>query len=421
MKMNLIIISLLYILTGCCKENPIDPCPNDDCDSIDIKKDSVLTLVWQKKLRVDGDYTPYNPVLITKDHIVFFYDYVEQEKMLFVSKKDTSVSRFYGPNKGEFKNRFYHEEIGIIANDYLSVFTGTSPDNMKKIASTTKELQYGANNNLIGDYLYMDVRNDVKKVNYVLKVNIHTGLTTIDRTVKDNDYPEYVEVSVSSPGYFITEQQDTLKRYFYFLWKDHFDADNMIEVLNSKDNSLVWKNIPSKGGAPQRNTLNHQGRLISINNDSIYCLEPYTGKNIWSKGPIHSGIPLGWGVRGPHLIGNSIYLLDQGHFVEIDAGIGNTIYESPVIYATGSNSEMTYFEGVFYWTCAQAGYSQIFGLRASDHKLVLKMKRPNAGKAPYYNDTNFDWNGLHIDPETRLGYTADGFFAQCFRIPVSYP
>ena len=66
------------------------------------------------------------------------------------------------------------------------------------------------------------------------------------------------------------------------------------------------------------------------------------------------------------------------------------------------------------------GESKIFGMRLSDRKLVLSMNSPNFGKEPYLYDTNYYYNGLVIDPSTRLAYTADGFFAQCFRIPDKY-
>ena len=118
-------------------------------------KDSILQLVWQISLREDREYTVGEKPIIMKDYINFSYDAISQEKMLFVSKKDTSVQRFYGPNKGDYKDRFYRDDVGIIAIDYLHIFTGTDPDHMKMIASTTPELQYGSNNNLIGNFLYL--------------------------------------------------------------------------------------------------------------------------------------------------------------------------------------------------------------------------------------------------------------------------
>ena len=233
---------------------------------------------------------------------------------------------------------------------------------------------------------------------------------------------DYDKISLSAPASFVTNMNDTLLRYGYVLWKGNM-GDVKTEILNKKDNSFMWGYNRAKGVTLDRNTLKYKGNMISVEQDSIYCIEPYSGKTIWNKAPIHSQKPIGWASRNALLVGSTISLLDQGYYVEISAENGNISYESPILYAAQSNSQMTYFEGVFYWTAIGAdndAYSYLYGLRASDKKVVLKMKSPNAGKAPYYNDTNFDWNGLQIDTETRLGYTSDGFFAMCFKIPESY-
>lgn len=117
---------------------------------------------------------------------------------------------------------------------------------------------------------------------------------------------------------------------------------------------------------------------------------------------------------------NKIYILEDGNLLIIDPEIGIIEYNSGQMFSDGANSNMTYFEGVLYWTAIDKGYSWIYGFRLSDKKLVLKMRSPNAGKPPYYNDAIFDRRGISIDPETRLGYTHDGFFAQCYMIPEKY-
>lgn len=217
------------------------------------------------------------------------------------------------------------------------------------------------------------------------------------------------------------KQNDTLMRYGYQFWKNNRVIKKTVEVYNKNSGTLLWKDENKKLNIAQRRTLMWNGELFSFNTDSIYCLNPYTGKTRWSIAPIRNSIPIGWSLDNVILKEGKIYFLNEGHFVEVDANTGNISYDSPEIFSPQSNSGLTYFEGIFYWTCAEKGYSQIFGIRASDHKLVLKMKSPNAGKPPYFNDTNFVNNGLKIDPQTRLAYTADGFFGYCFRIPVSYP
>lgn len=413
------LITLIILGIWSCTPEPLpNPCPNTPCDTSAIMKDSILQLVWQISLREDREYTVGEKPIIMKDYINFSYDAISQEKMLFIAKKDNSVQRFYGPNKGDYKDRFYRDDVGIIAIDYLHIFTGTDPDHMKMIASTTPELQYGSNNNLIGNFLYLYSRDDLKKENYVKKVNIITGHVTTDRIVKDNEFPDYEQISIASPSYYTNPNYDTILNYSFFLWKNSWAEDYTDSKLLT-NNDLIWTKNKKKLSTWQRNMISYGKSLISIISDTIYSFNPYNGNFIWKKGGIHSGYA-GWAVKGAHLLNRTISLLDQGHYVEIDAQTGATLYDSPEIFTPQSNSEMTYFEGIFYWTAAHKGYSWIYGLRASDHKVVLKMKSPNQGKAPYFDDPNYDWNGLQIDPETRLGYTADGFYAQCFKIPLIY-
>ncbi len=414
MKMSGLFFVFMFLLS-CNKDNVISP----------VISKGKLDLIWQLPLREDNEYTTTsNSPLIINDDIVFFYDAVtSQEKMLFVNKKDNKViTRFFAPVRGDLKDRFYHPLTGIVTNDFQSIFTGHNPETMKKIATVPNDLYFGANNNLIGDFLYMNLRDENKKENYVIKVNVNTGDIIYDRIVKDDLYMDYDKISLSAPASFVTNMNDTLLRYGYVLWKGNM-GDVKTEILNKKDNSFMWGYNRAKGVTLDRNTLKYKGNMISVEQDSIYCIEPYSGKTIWNKAPIHSQKPIGWASRNALLVGSTISLLDQGYYVEISAENGNISYESPILYAAQSNSQMTYFEGVFYWTAIGAdndAYSYLYGLRASDKKVVLKMKSPNAGKAPYYNDTNFDWNGLQIDTETRLGYTSDGFFAMCFKIPESY-
>ena len=82
----------------------------------------------------------------------------------------------------------------------------------------------------------------------------------------------------------------------------------------------------------------------------------------------------------------------------------------------GIDSNISYYNGVVYWSTNDQAYSWIYGIRISDRKLVVRMRSPNWNKPPYYDDAIFDRRGLVIDPESGLGYTHDGFFAQCYKL-----
>lgn len=413
---------MIILMAGCTKDPMPAPCTMPPCDSTTAKKDSLLKLIWQTPLRLDNDYTPGNQILLSSENelVAFLYDYTGNEKVLFVNKKDSSTTRFL-PEEGGIMNSFYHPIAGFIIMTSKSVFTRLDASSMKKIASAPNGLQFFANYNLIGDFVYGDLRDEGQRISYLFRLNVITGEIFIVQTIPDSNFPEYDEVTLTVPTYFIAGENDTLMRYGALFWKDNWVTKSTVEVYNKKSGLLLWNDENKKLNVSQRRTIMFGNRLISCNVDSIYCLDPHTGKTIWSIPPIRSTIPIGWSLGNVIIHDGKLCFLNEGHFVEINANTGQIIYDSPEIFSPQSNSGMTYFEGILYWTCVEKGYSQIFGFRVSDHKLVLKMKSPNAGKPPYYNDTNFVNNGLKIDPETRLAYTADGFFGYCFRIPVSYP
>ncbi len=418
-------MKLIYIMAllaiGCTKDPMPTPCKNHDCSDTIKPKENKLELIWQKQLRIDGDYTVGYPQINIDDYIVFGYDAIEQEKLLFVNKRDTSSSRFYGPNFGNYVDRFYHPVVGLIAVDYKQIFAGHTTESMKCIAGAPPGLQFGANSNLIGDELYMDARDEGRRINYILKVNVLDGGISYDRIVKDNEYPEYDEISIQVPSLCIGRNNDSILIYNYWRWKGiHADKPfNDAKIINQ--DKLLWQKEAYKISTVQANTISYNGKTVGVTPDSIYYVDPLTYETIWSLAPIHKSEPNLWSIKNIILLDSKLYFLGNGHFVVLDANSGAVLYDSPkeLSFPT-SNSKLTYFDGVFYWTGLEGSKSWIFGLRASDKKVVLKMLSPNQGKPPYYNDTNYDKRGLSIDPETRLAYTHDGFFAQCFRIPEKW-
>lgn len=407
-------------MASCTKEPIPTPCTKPDCDTTKvIKKDSTLTLLWQKSLAKDNHYNPGVYITDIGDYVVFNYDIIEKSKLLFIDKQDTTSSRFYEPIQGAIKQQFYHKEVGLIALDYKTIYTGRDASSMHKIASAPEGTQFSAHNKLIGHELYMNLRREDKKESYIIRVNILTGEIVYDVTMKDSDYPGYQNIYIYTPSFFIKGINDTLLIYSSVFDLKNMPFDHKEEVIRKSTGELVFVDSSNYYlTTSQLDIINYHDDIIYNTGWDLKRVNTDSWNIVWRAPPISSRDS--WLTPNLILLDDRICFVDQGHYVEVDARTGVILYDSPEIYSPQSASEVTYFDGIFYWTAAADGYSWIFGLRASDHKVVLKMKSPNFGKAPYYNDTNYSTNGVVIDPETRLFYTADGFFAQCFRIPLSY-
>lgn len=421
-NMKLYYILSLFLMS--CTKDPMpipNPCKLPDCSDTITPKPEGLELLWQTKLRTDGEYTTMDAHMVVGDYFVTPYDNIEQEKLLFIHKGDTSTSRFYGPNKGGYLNYFYHPEVGLIVTDYIQVFTGKDAASMRLICSVPVSRQFESGGNLVGDYLYIPARDDEKGENYIYKINIYSGNLTYDKIVRYADYPQYQKILIDGPSYFVTNEGDTLLTYGYTYLIDFMNARHKGEVIRKSDGKVLFTDsITYKFSPYQHDLLNYQGKMIVIGSSFIYCIDPSDWSVKWSTPYISSRRYPGWLMSNSYILDNRICFLDQGHYVEIDAETGAILYDSPELFGEQSDSRITYFDGIFYWTAEHKGYSKIFGLRAGDHKLVLLMKSPNTGKPPYYTDTNYHTDGVVIDPATRLLYTADGFFAQCFKIPEKW-
>ena len=163
------------------------------------------------------------------------------------------------------------------------------------------------------------------------------------------------------------------------------------------------------------NVIAYRDNLIATTRDSIYCIEPLRNKKIWVRPSkkIDNAYPVY--ATNKILIDNKIIQISDGHYTEINAENGD-MYVGEKLADGGIDSELSYYNGVVYWGTNDQAYSWIYGVRMSDRKLVIRMRSPNWGKPPYYNDAIFNRRGLVIDSVAGRGYTHDGFFAQCFKL-----
>jgi len=420
MKLILYLLLACTVLFSCTPEPLPSPCKLPDCSDTIKSHNSTLELVWQKPLRWDKEYTPAVYITDIGDEVVFNYDLIGQSKLYFINKIDTTGQRFYQPVRGAIKRQFYHAKVGLVAYDYKSIYAGNSAATMQKIASAPEGQQFSADGRLIGDMLYTFVRDYSAKTSYIYKFNINDGTLSIDYEIHDSQCPECETIIIYAPTLVVTQNGDSLLNYKRLLSKIEGESINEIETfrLSNGDKSLIWQSNDRKAFIGTIGTCLYQDISVGISNP-IYAIDVYTGEIVWEQPNNVKGSDW-YTIVEPVLIDNKIYLTSSGRFYVVNADNGVVEYESDIIYSSSTESKLTYFDGVIYWTASDGGASKLYGMRLSDRKLVLRMSSPNYGKKPYYNDTNYDKNGLIIDTATRLAYTADGFFAQCFKIPENF-
>jgi len=418
MKMKLILFLTLF-LSACTKEPLLPkPCTTPDCDTTKPQS-MVLELLWQIPLRLDKDYTVSYACPITPDYAVFRYDAVEKEKLLFVHKSDTSHARFFGPNEGNYLNVFYHPGVGIIAIDSWSVFTGQNATSMKKLATVPNGLQFQARYKLLGDFIYGNLGYWNAQQQFIFRMNVYTGEIEYLRTVEHSECAECKLIGVDPPELFLLNDGTILMNNI-IAYADEvapggklkvvqelniISGDKIQPIKTEVDPKIYYKNITS---------LIYDNKLIVLS-DSIYCIEPKSFNKLWVKEKKKVDNEVTTYVTDNILIENKIIRISNGHYTEINADNGD-MYVGEKVADGGIDSNISYYNGVVYWSTNDQAYSWIYGIRISDRKLVVRMRSPNWNKPPYYDDAIFDRRGLVIDPESGLGYTHDGFFAQCYKL-----
>ena len=106
----------------------------------------------------------------------------------------------------------------------------------------------------------------------------------------------------------------------------------------------------------KRTVIPYNDNLIVIARDSIYRIEPLSNKKIWVR-PTKK-IDNAYPVYGTNriLIENKIVCISDGHYTEINADNGD-MYVGEKLADGGIDSELSYYNGVVYWSTNDQAYS----------------------------------------------------------------
>jgi len=299
--------------------------------------------MWQKSLRSDNEYTPNSKLTFASPYVCIQYDYTGNEKVLFINKEDTTSTRWTNPGSGGFVDRFYQPQLGIILVAYRAIYAGHDAASMEQITTVPNNLQFFAQNRLIGENVYANLRDYQNKINYIYRFNLFTREKSIDYEISDSECPECKIIIIYPPTLVVTQNGDSLLNY-----KRHFskiDGESITEIetykLRNGNKSLIWRSNDRKAFIGTIGTCLYQGISVGINNP-IYAIDVYTGKIVWEQPNNVKGSDW-YTIVEPVLIDNKIYLTSSGRFYVVNADNGVVEYESDVIYSSSTESKLTYF------------------------------------------------------------------------------
>lgn len=391
-------------------------------NDIDLSNDKKLELVWQSLLKEnkDSDISPYISTILLDDEVAFFYNY--DNEIIFVDKVNRNITgHFEDPNSSLIEAKS-HPEYGLIAFSNKSVHQGKNFNSFGLIHTFEEHLYPESRFMLFEDDAYFSFGSRGAKGAAAwiksLKLKDHSIREWLYKNAEEEWPGGDTVVHSSAPAAVNINGRKLLFLNYRKIWDNYWQSQSYFECYELGDNpKLLWKK-DSIYIWTQNHTAVYKNNVISLSSYGLISYDPFSSKILWTvETPPNKDK---WLIKNIIILGNKIYLLDHERLLEIDADSGNVLYESKDLFSSQSNSGLTYFDGVLYWTGSENYHSYIFGLRVDDKKMVVKMRSPNLGKGYFCSLPGFGDRGIQIEEKTRLLYTNDGFFAQCFRIPNKY-
>lgn len=431
--MLLMHILILTIFISCSQDPLLNPFKHgNNTGESENNNYAVLKLVWRKFLMSDSVISYSKPYCIWRDNVVYGVHIVENGEIVFMDK-----------NVGE-KNKIWDKINNFSEIEYARLYKGSLYlSNAHRIIKfiTSARLKDLYSFNLIteggpqsegfsffGQYLYITsfdydefYNPDFVRVN---QVDINSGNREIVYQLNTiSTFGEKRRTFLTRPAIWVDKSGDkNLLQFYSSIPQGESLTVGSAFLYNMADDTMVWyiKNFNPHGELHSGGPVIYKDRAYIVSKDSIHCIDIATGKRIWSHDDFNSLFG-GYGFHA-HLIDLEIvdgrlYFIDGAGFTCIDAITGKVIYNRDEDDYGDDNSDLTYFDGVFYYT--SSGIGRLCAVRASDGELLLKKKSPYQGN-PLYPGNNFTDNGVVIDPETRLLYTCDYYFAMCFKIPEGF-
>jgi len=429
-----------YILLACtalfsCTPEPLprpNPCLNPPCDSIPKTK-TKLELVWQTALRTDSFYSTTNAYALWKQQVVYGIDQTTKGKIVFFDAASGQRNILWaGQNRANnFKDaKLYRDKFYLTNSPTIYVFD--EPDRVRELFSfdTRNECgTLGEGFSLFGNYLYIPstecLSESISDYARISRIDLHSNQRQVVFQLNTVDsFGENRLCYFDRPAFWINHDGDScLLNTYGSIPNDQSLTEGGVLLYNITQDRTEWhiRNFTPRGDMALHGPLVSGDRAYLVSLDSIHCLDIPTGKRIWAIDD-HYAVD---GFKGfdpnnsdLHIVEDKLYVNNRGVFMCLDAKTGAQIYGRADQNSSKNNSKKTYFDGVFYYTSLSEG--RLYGVRASDGKLIMNDRSPNKGGVPFYDSPNFGDSGVVIDEANRLLYTSDGHFALCFKIPENF-
>lgn len=180
-------------------------------------------------------------------------------------------------------------------------------------------------------------------------------------------------------------------------------------AFNLRTRQLEWQldDFDTRGVSPEGQPLISGNRLFFCGYKTLHCIDLINGNTLWSK-YFEGGIE-------PSVVEHQNMVIVQSSWIGmwgLDKNTGNTVWHNED--TDGSASVLQYYDGIVYFT--STGYARLYAIDCSNGKTIWGENSPNRPN-PKTSHASFGWQGVVIDPQRKVLYTTDKYYAMCIKLP----
>jgi len=180
-------------------------------------------------------------------------------------------------------------------------------------------------------------------------------------------------------------------------------------AFNLRTRQMEWQleDFDPFGVANTGQPLISDNHLFVCSNKTLHCIDLNDGHTLWTK-YFEEGLEKTFVEHGNLIIVQSAWIGMWG----LDKNTGNIVWHNND--TDGNASALQYYNGIVYFT--STGYARLYAIDCSNGKTIWAENSPNRPYAKT-NHASFAWQGVLIDPQRKVLYTADKYYFMCIKLP----
>jgi|GEM_PF-6567521 len=420
MKYNSLTILSIVLLCSCEKEPVLEystykPIVETPKPSLDLKN-FPLEIIWHRQLRdeiLPNKYFNIDNIFLNGEGLAIFYD---DHKFHYLNRNSGERISNTDISSDHYNNIQYHDKLGGIINSHKEIRSVDKFGTETQLFQAPDSIYINSRINLHEDDLYFLDEDYFKGTSALYKLNVLTHDCELVLSLDGKKlWGEEYRASIHLPVFFKVKGIEYVLNN-YSKSNNHLTGITYTTCTRKSDGLIMWEKDDLFAVEPPYIIVHYDD--IILNGGSHICrVSMTTGKKVWEILPSSPDYysPNDVSAYGGKVHNGKLAFISQQKFRELDLGTGAYTYTGPLL--NGYNDMgIVISNGIAYWSCSEDVNSYLYGMKLSDHSIVLKALNPNKHSPAIGLTSKFLVNKMQVDHNQKLGYIADGSFIYCIKL-----